>query len=82
MSEVMTHSLIVHGFFRCDAHSGNLLFKERKIKNVYIYIIDFGICGKYTMNELDNYYDFFTEIGKSNFNDVSKLFLKFSHKLL
>ena len=29
------------------------------------------------MNELDNYYDFFTEIGKSNFNDVSKLFLKF-----
>ena len=76
MSEVMTHSLIVYGFFHCDAHSGNLLFKKENNKNI-IYIIDFGICGKYTMNELNNYYDFFSEIGKSNHNNVSKLFLKF-----
>lgn len=76
MSEVMTHSLVVYGFFHCDAHSGNLLFKKENNKNI-LYIIDFGICGKYNIEELNNYYDFFSEIGKSDYDKVSELFIKF-----
>ena len=70
----MIHSLVVHGFFHCDAHAGNILFIKNE--NVYkICLIDFGICGMYNIKELNNYFDIFTSIGASDYNNVTKQFL-------
>ena len=74
MGHVMIHSLVVHGFFHCDAHAGNILFiKDEDV--CQICLIDFGICGMYNIKELNNYYDIFTVIGTSDYNEVAKLFL-------
>jgi predicted unusual protein kinase regulating ubiquinone biosynthesis (AarF/ABC1/UbiB family) len=38
--------------------------------------LDFGICGKYNIKEIDLYYNIFTEIGKLNYKEATLLFLE------
>ena len=75
MGHVMVHSLIIYGFFHCDAHPGNIIFikEDNKYK---ICMIDFGICGKYNTQELDKFFNILSSISNSDYNEATALFLR------
>lgn len=75
LGDIMMSSIVVHGFFHCDAHAGNLMFFKRGDKHM-VCALDFGICGKYNVKEIDLYYNIFTEIGKMNYKKATLLFLE------
>ena len=74
LGDIMMSSIVVHGFFHCDAHAGNLMFFKKDDKHM-VCALDFGICGKYNVKEIDLYYNIFTEIGKVEYNKATLLFL-------
>lgn len=74
LGDIMMSSIVVHGFFHCDAHAGNLMFFKKDNKHI-VCALDFGICGKYSVKEIDLYYNIFTEIGKLNYKEATLLFL-------
>jgi predicted unusual protein kinase regulating ubiquinone biosynthesis (AarF/ABC1/UbiB family) len=75
LGDIMMSSIVVHGFFHCDAHAGNLMFFKKDDKHM-VCALDFGICGKYNIKEIDLYYNIFTEIGKLNYKEATLLFLE------
>ena len=75
IGDIMVHSLIIYGFFHCDAHSGNIIFVKENDTH-QICIIDFGICGKYNTQELDKLLNLFKYISKSDYDEATLLFLR------
>ena len=75
MGHIMVYSLIVYGFFTCDAHSGNLIFMKND--NEYkVCVIDFGICGRNSIVEINSFYELFTCIAESDYDKTTNIFLE------
>ena len=75
LGHIIITSIVIHGFYHCDAHAGNLIFIKENNEYI-IYLIDFGICGECNTTEMDYFFDIFTSIGKSNHGTATDLFLK------
>ena len=75
IGHIMVYSLIVYGFFTCDAHSGNLIFMKNDNK-YKVCVIDFGICGRNSIAEINSFYELFTYIAESDYDNSTKIFLE------